>query len=61
MGRSSGAGAGAVECRLSDFSTGGAAWSSPSRTVITVEQFLQRILRILPRTRSSAIKYGLLQ
>ena len=29
--------------------------SMPSRTVITAEQFLQRILRILPRTRSSAI------
>ena len=28
----------------------------PSRTVMTFAQFLQRILRILPRTRSSAIE-----
>jgi len=28
----------------------------PSRTVITFAQFLQRILRILPRTRSSPIE-----
>ncbi len=35
--------------------------SMPSRTEITAEQFLQRILRILPRTRSSAIEYRVLQ
>src|SRR4029079_8901492 len=29
----------------------------PSRTVMTFAQFLQRILRILPRTRSSPIEY----
>src|SRR5262249_28721403 len=28
----------------------------PSRTVMTLAQFLQRILRILPRTRSSPIE-----
>src|SRR5205814_140249 len=33
----------------------------PSRTVITFAQFLQRILRILPRTRSSPIEYRVLQ
>src|SRR5262249_22142969 len=33
----------------------------PSRTVMTFAQFLQRILRILPRTRSSPIEYRVLQ
>src|SRR4029078_9616000 len=42
---------------------GGASGSTtmPSRTVITFAQFLQRILRILPRTRSSPIEYRVLQ
>jgi len=33
----------------------------PSRTVMTFPQFLQRILRIFPRTRSSPIEYRVLQ
>jgi hypothetical protein len=33
----------------------------PSRTVTTFAQFLQRILRIFPRTRSSPIEYRVLQ
>ena len=36
--------------------TSAGASSMPSRTVMTFAQFLQRILRILPRTRSSAIE-----
>lgn len=32
-----------------------------SRTVMTAEQFLHRIFRIFPRTRSSAIEYRVLQ
>jgi hypothetical protein len=33
----------------------------PSRTVMTFAQFLQRIFRIFPRTRSSPIAYRVLQ